>query len=617
MTMSEREIQPMRADRLKDHILGLMVPTASELVVASGLTPQQVKDDVRDYKKAGFLYRAEIGSLLPGVPLLWPTPLGLDHMGASQAQRSWFREAGLSNLFLFDLPKLEAVKQISVLCSTDEQPIAGIHFYEGLPMIAAADHHRPGDDPNYAIFLWVPLISRERDLYHKLESLPDAMNTQLVAPDRIFYPGRVCIVAHDEWDATVALKLVNGLPVDWFIRTHILAWYYRNGSWYVCDADSLHTGRPPTALRPMAFSVGRLRPTTSTRKEYAKVEGLLTRSLWSGRAGQGLFTVLTSVGKYPVASVDHHKAWLGDAPASTRIEDRVYTLVSEGMIEEVAESAYASDGNLLKTWIRLAPASPMAQGRLDDLVTRNMIKFVVDEMDVSGYAYVPKKEQAREEQVREEHAREGEARKGKPLTLGRRDWSREVPMAISQRGQGKPRFVLTTKGRMRLRYALGGSTENLYNWTNLGLVESGRWSIQHQDCAYEFLAQCAEMGCPIAPHWKVKITLADGSRIEPDGAVLVETPLWGKVWCYLEAELSDRTPRAIQPRCERYGSPYRLEDGPLLVVAYNELAEQHFQEAGRLYGLRMLTTTLGRLAESGVAGPGVWSHYGTPVTLRA
>ena len=158
---------------------------------------------------------------------------------------------------------------------------------------------------------------------------------------------------------------------------------------------------------------------------------------------------------------------------------------------------------------------------------------------------------------------------------------------------------------------------NLYNWTGLGRVKSGRWSIQHEDCAYDVLAQCAEMGCPIAPRWKVPITLADGSRIEPDGAVLVETPLWGKVWCYLETELSDRTPRAIGPRCKRYGSPDRLEDGPLLVVAYNELAEQHFQEAGRLYGLRMLTTTLGRLAESGVAGPGVWSHYGTPVTLRA
>ena len=602
MTQPERDIQPMRADRLKDHILGLLLPTASELVVTSGLTPQQVKDDIRDYKRAGFLYRAEIGCLLPGVPVLWPTPLGLDHMEASQSQRSWFREAGLSNLFLFDLPKLEAVKEISVFCSTNEQPLTEIHFYEGLPMIAAADHHRPGDDPNYAVFLWASLISRERDLYHKLESLPDAMKTQLVAPYRIFYPGRVCIVAHDEWDATVALKLVNGLPVDWFIRTHILAWYYRNDSWYVCDADSLHTGRPPTALRPMQFGTGRLRPTTSTRKEHAKVEGLLTRSLWSGRAGQGLFTVLTSVGKFPVASVDHYKAFIKEAAASTRIEDRLDQLVSEGMIEVVAESAYASDGNLLKTWIRLAPASPMAQGRLDDLVRLKVIEVVVGEMGESGYAYVPKEEQAR---------------KRKPVTLGRRDWSRAVPMALSRRGQGKRRYALTTKGRTQLRYALGGSTENLYTWTELGLVASGRWSIQHEDCAYEVLAQFAEMGCPIAPRWKVPITLADGSRIEPDGAVLAGTPLWGRKWCNVEIELSDRTPRAIGPRCKRYGSPDRLEDGPLLVVAYNERAEQHYQEAGRIYPLRMLTTTLGRLAESGVAGPGVWSHYGTPVTLRA
>ena len=38
---------------------------------------------------------------------------------------------------------------------------------------------------------------------------------------------------------------------------------------------------------------------------------------------------------------------------------------------------------------------------------------------------------------------------------------------------------------------------------------------------------------------------------------------------------------------------------------------------GAQHGLRMLTTTVGRLAESGVFGEGVWSHYGDPVTLRA
>ena len=607
MTTPERDIQPMRADRLREHILGLLVPTTSELVVASRLTAQQVKDDVRDYKKAGFLDRAEMGCLLQGVPLMWPTPLGLDHMGATEEQKTWFSEAGRANLFRFDLPKLESVKAISLLCSTDEQPLAGIHFYEGMPMFAAADHHRPRNIPTYAAFVWASLTDRERDVYHKLEALPEAMESQLLVPSRTFSPGRVCIVAHDEWQANVALKLARPLLANWILPTNITAWYYRDGSWNISDAHTIVTGRPPRVLHPLLPGIGRLRPSISTRKKHAKFEGIVANSLWSGRAGQGLFTVLAMVGKFPVASVDHYKAWLGEAAASTRIQDRLDTLVALGKIEVVAESAYASDGNLLKTWIREAAASPMAQGQLDDLIRFKVIEVVVGEMGESGYAYVPK----------EEKAREGQARKRKPLKMGLRDWARAVPMAISQRGQGKPRYALMTGGRSALCYAQGGYPKNLYTRTGLGQVASGRWNMQHEDCAYEVLAQAAEMGCPIAPRWMVPITLADGSRIEPDGAVLVETPLWGKVWCYLEAELSDRTPRAIGPRCRRYGSPHRLEDGPLLVVAYNARAEQHFQEAGRLYNLKMLTTTLGRLAESGVAGPGVWSHYGTPVTLRA
>ena len=122
--------------------------------------------------------------------------------------------------------------------------------------------------------------------------------------------------------------------------------------------------------------------------------------------------------------------------------------------------------------------------------------------------------------------------------------------------------------------------KNLYTRTRLGRVASGSWNMQHEDCAYDVLAQWAEMGCPIAPRWRATITLADGNRIQPDGAVLVETPLWGRTWCHLETELSDRTPRAIEPRCKRYGSPHRLDDGPLLVVAYNGRAENTFRTPG-------------------------------------
>ena len=133
MTTPERDIQPMRADRLRDHILGLLLPTTSELVVASRLTPQQVKDDIHDYLEAGFLDSAEIGCLLPGVPVFWPTASGLDRLEASEAQRTWFSPEALANLLYFDLPKLESVRDISRVCSTDEQPLSAIQFYEGSP----------------------------------------------------------------------------------------------------------------------------------------------------------------------------------------------------------------------------------------------------------------------------------------------------------------------------------------------------------------------------------------------------------------------------------------------------------------------------------------------------
>ena len=141
--------------------------------------------------------------------------------------------------------------------------------------------------------------------------------------------------------------------------------------------------------------------------------------------------MLALVGQYPVAAVDHYKAWLGEAKASTRTQDRLDELVRLKLIEVVAESAYASDGNLLKTWIReaTAAASTMAQGQLDKLVRLKVIEVVGE----NGYAYVPKKK-----------GKEGKGRKGKPVTLGLRDWSRAVPMAISQRGQGQPRYALTT-----------------------------------------------------------------------------------------------------------------------------------------------------------------------------
>ena len=199
---------------------------------------------------------------------------------------------------------------------------------------------------------------------------------------------------------------------------------------------------------------------------------------------------------------------------------------------------------------------------------------------------------------------------------GDRDWSDAVPRQISPRGQGEPRHRLTDAGMLEYCKINGGLPVRLASRTELGRVSVKKWLLMHADFCYEILIQLFEMGCPRAPGWQVRITLADGSRINPDGAVRVYIPGWGMWWCYLEVELSDRHPEEVKKRCRRYASENRLDDSPVFFVVYNETAERNFHAAGRECGLDlMFTTTLKRLADSGVGGDGVWSHYGTPVTL--
>ena len=149
-------------------------------------------------------------------------------------------------------------------------------------------------------------------------------------------------------------------------------------------------------------------------------------------------------------------------------------------------------------------------------------------------------------------------------------------------------------------------------------VETDLWPYRHEDCAYEILAQFCELGCIIAPGWRARVTLADGRRIDPDGMVLVES-LWGRLWCFIEVELSDRSYRAVKPRVEKYGSEHRRDDHPVLVVCHDDRAENNFHTAGLECARtpRMLTTTLRRLRDAGVAGTGVWSYYGLPTTLAS
>ena len=213
----------------------------------------------------------------------------------------------------------------------------------------------------------------------------------------------------------------------------------------------------------------------------------------------------------------------------------------------------------------------------------------------------------------------GRAKKPKRLRKG-------VPVTLSERGQGGHRHALTKAGRAVFCYAHGGRPSDLKKRTKMGRLRTklrgggvvDRWPYRHEDIVYEVLGMFAKEGCSFALGWQARTTLANGKRIDPDGVILVRTR-WGRDWCYLEIELSDRSYSAVKPRCGKYASKDRRDNHPTLVVCHDDLAEKNFHAAGAEFEppAMMLTTTLRRLKDGGVFGAGVWSHYGMPVILAA
>ena len=202
---------------------------------------------------------------------------------------------------------------------------------------------------------------------------------------------------------------------------------------------------------------------------------------------------------------------------------------------------------------------------------------------------------------------------------------RGVSATVSERGQGGHRYALTRAGRAAFCYAHGGRPADLGRRTKMGRlravvkgVETDIWPYRPEAGAYETLGQFREMGCTIAPGWRARVALADGTRIDPDGMVLVEPP-WGRLWCFFEFEPSDRSYKAVEPRVEKYASEHRRDTHPVLFVCHDDRAEANFHAAGVECGRlpQMLTTTLRRLRDAGVAGTGVWLYYGLPRTLAS
>ena len=624
---------------MANELVWTVLPTTHDVLPGTELSEAQRKRGLRDLKDQNVAAVYELGCLLPAVPRLRFTEEALAYSNLAEEQRSWLGSEGLGNLVLFDFAKIEAVNDIAPLYATKGWSLTRVQFYERQPMIAAAEYvHSVQEDPAYMLFCWASRMETQRELFERFEALEEAMTAeakqaQYMGPEEKFRPSGVALVGASEWGAARALCLAYGTLSGWVEPGSITGWYHDSAGWHVSNGVSAVTGAAPKGMPPLRRAVYDLRPSMSTRQLGTQnVENILAGSLYAGRGSQKLIELLSVVALYPCGAVAHYQRLMGEKRRGNETRRRMKILEEKGLVEVVTKRGRA---------------------------------------------------------------------------MRRKGWGTDIPVTLSNRGQGQPRYAATLAGRVAFCYVHGGRPQDLFSRTKLGrlktvvrerillqlwtlswtvhlryarwlrpvdgstfseitrgqwkdlregalvhlltlacmlhLNESRRrkptdaiglkamariwarlrevmgqdhWLYQHEDIVYEILGQLREAGCAFDAGWQARTTLADGRRIDPDAVVQVWTP-WGRWWCYLEVELSDRTEIAVQPRCDKYGSTKRRDNLPVLIVCRDEVAEKSFHKgaSGSERPPRMLTTTLSRLKEGGFFGPKVWSRHSERVTL--
>ncbi len=553
----------MRAQVLGERLRRMLLPSASQLRAGTELSDDQAKRGLRDLTEAQLVASAEMGCLQPAVPRTWFTQSGLAYFRPSAEERSWHGPHGLGNLIIYDLPRIEAVNALAPFYETPDWRLFQVHFYEREPLFAAAEFRFYDDQP---LFMASPYRGpgehRGPDEYapaYVAFCWASVMDTQRELVERLRAAPEAMQKQATRQDRTF-------LPAALAIVGH--------EEWPVARALSmarevLSRWVDPSHIRGCYYGGDGWRMSDAssvlTGRPPDSVPPLLP-PLHTLR----MATSVRKLGKQKFDNVVKRHPWGGRTGRSLfELLTKVGEFPVGGMSHYQAFVGESREGTETKE-------------RMARLISMGLAEVV------------------------KVHARVKVDR----LPQG-------VPATISERGQGAHRYALTKAGRVAYCRAHGGSPSVLASRTKMGLlrVEKGRWSYRHEDCLYETLAQLCEMGCSIAPGWQARVTLADGRRIHPDGIVLVETP-WGRLWCFLEVELSDRSYSAVQPRVERYASEHRRDAHPVLIVCHDDRAEYTFHLAGLECNPlpRMLTTTLRRLRDGGVAGA-VWSFYGRPCTL--
>ena len=528
-----------------------MLPSASLQVTVTGLSENKVKRGVRELREHEFVEVHELGCLLPAVPLIRWTETGLAYFEADESKRSWCGPDGLANVVLYDFAKLEAVNAIAPFYATRSWTLTRIHLYEREPMFAAVEYLHLGRDA--PAYLVVCWVSM-MDTQRELAERLEALQEAIQVHS--MDPGDTF------WPSGIALVAASkwgAAQALCMAQTILSEWVpsFSIGGWYY-GRDGWHVSNAYSALTgdpPQGI------PPFEGPREFLEPSMSIRK-----------------LGTKKVANVLAHSLCAG------RGGHRLVQLLTLVAIYPCGSVAH------YQSFMGEKPGGKETKQRLQALEKRGLIEVVTEY-----------------------------GRAKRPLR-----WPVDIPLTLAERNQGAHRYATTPYGRANFCYVHGGRPEDLFRRTKMGRLKTklrngtveDRWLYQHEDIVYEILGQASREGADSAPGWQARTTLADGKRIDPDAMIFVDTP-WGPLWCYLEVELSDRTFMAVKPRCDKYGSTERRDNLPVLVACRDDQAERNFHLAAAQAPAppRMLTTTLTRLKEGGVFGPGVWSSYGRPATV--
>ena len=555
----ERNQLSEAAEELGRKLVWMVLCSSRKLRRATGLSPDQFREAMRELVREELVESAEFGALGRAVRMYWLTEKGPSRFGASEEQGSWHKPDAVGVMLQNDMPRVEAVYAVADHYATGGRTISAIHLVEREPMCGVAELSVPGESwPTYVVVCWASSLDTESELLYRLEAIRDGMRKRCLYMTDDFFPAALAIAGASEWCVARALTMACLVLGEWVAPSHITAWYQSEDKWLVSDGTSVMTGSLPEENPALLPPVSVLRPVPSVRKMGTKkFRRLIARLLWSGRAGQKLVQLLTLVGEHPVGAVGHYRALAGEAPEGKLTEKRMARLVELKLVKVVAKRARARAAK------RLGKGVPVTLSEIGQGADR----YILTKMGLNIYCYL--------------HG-------GRPEDLPKRTKLGRLWTQVREKG---------TKRLLRIE---------------------DRWPYRHEDIVRETLAQFGEGRCPFAPGWQARTALADGKALEPDGKVLVGTP-WGRRWCGLEVELSDTTYSALKLRCRKYASPHRRDDDPALFVLPDDRAERNLHRAAGEFDQRpkILTTTLRRLKNGGVFGTGVWSHYGTLVELTS